>query len=74
VYGVPDKVDVEMLSEELWMTKDASEWVTYYTRTEDGEVVYEDKWNTEYDALIDEKGKKIPTPDVNVEPVLGGSG
>ncbi len=56
------------------MTEDASEWVTYYTRTEDGEVVYEDKWNTEYDALIDEKGKKIPTPIVNVEPVLGGSG
>ena len=74
VYGVPDDVTVEMSSEELWMTEDASEWVTYYTRTEDGEVVYEEKWNTEYDALIDEKGKKIPTPIVNVEPVLGGSG
>jgi vancomycin resistance protein YoaR len=73
VYGVPDNVNVEMSSEELWMSEDASEWVTYYTRTEGGEVVYEDKWNTEYDALIDDKGKKIPTPDVNVEPVLGGS-
>jgi vancomycin resistance protein YoaR len=74
VYGVPDNVTVEMWSEELWMTKDASEWVTYYQRMEGGEVVYEDQWNTEYDALIDDKGKKIPTPDVNVEPVLGGSG
>jgi vancomycin resistance protein YoaR len=73
VYGVPDNVSVEMWSEDLWMTQDASEWVTYYTRTEDGKVVYEDQWNTEYDALIDEKGKTIPTPDVNVEPVLGGS-
>jgi vancomycin resistance protein YoaR len=73
VYGVPDNVDVEMWSEEVWMTQDASEWVTYYTRTEDGKVVYEDKWNTEYDALIDEHGKKVPTPQVNVEPVLGGS-
>jgi vancomycin resistance protein YoaR len=74
VYGVPDDVYVEMSSEEVWMTEDASEWVTYYTRTEGGEVVYEDKWNTDYDALIDEKGKKIPTPDVWVEPVRGGSG
>jgi vancomycin resistance protein YoaR len=74
VYGVPDDVNVEMWSEKVWMTKDASEWVTYYTRTENGEVVYEDQWNTEYDALIDDKGKKIPTPKVNVEPVLGGSG
>ena len=74
VYGVPDNVTVEMWSEELWMTEDASEWVTYYQRMEGGEVVYEDKWNTEYDALIDDKGKKIPTPKVNVEPVLGGSG
>jgi vancomycin resistance protein YoaR len=73
VYGVPDDVSVEMWSEELWMTQNASEWVTYYARTEDGKVVYEDQWNTEYDALIDEKGKKIPTPDVNVEPVRGGS-
>jgi vancomycin resistance protein YoaR len=73
VYGVPDNVNVEMSSEELWMTEDASEWVTYYERTEGGDVVYEDRWKTEYDALIDDKGKKIPTPDVNVEPVLGGS-
>jgi vancomycin resistance protein YoaR len=73
VYGVPDDVYVEMSSEEVWMTEDASEWVTYYTRTEDGKVVYENQWNTEYDALIDEKGKKIPTPIVNVEPVRGGS-
>jgi len=71
VYGVPDKVDVEMSSEKLWMTEDASEWVTYYTRTENGEVAYEDKWKTEYGALIDDKGKKIPVPDVPVAEVDG---
>src|SRR3712207_8764088 len=48
---------------------DASEWVTYYTRTENGEVVYEDSWNTEYGALIDDKGKKIPIPEVPVAEV-----
>jgi vancomycin resistance protein YoaR len=74
VYGVPDDVSVEMWSDKLWLTKDASEWVTYYKRMEDGEVVYQDKWNTEYDALYDEHGKKIPTDIVNVEPVRGGSG
>ena len=74
VYGVPDDVSVEMWSDKLWLTKDASEWVTYYKRMEDGQVVYQDKWNTEYDALYDEHGKKIPTDIVNVEPVRGGSG
>jgi vancomycin resistance protein YoaR len=73
VYGVPDDVRVDMWSKKLWMTEDASEWVTYYTRREDGKVVYEDRWNTQYDALLDEHGHKIPTPAVNVEPVLGGS-
>jgi vancomycin resistance protein YoaR len=71
IYGVPDKVEVEMSSEPLYRHKDASEWVTYYTRTEDGEVVYEDRWNTEYGALIDDKGKKIPTPKVPVAEVDG---
>jgi vancomycin resistance protein YoaR len=71
IYGVPDKVEVEMWSEKVWMTEDASEWVTYYTRTENGEVVYEDSWNTEYGALIDDKGKKIKTDDVPVAEVDG---
>jgi vancomycin resistance protein YoaR len=71
VYGVPDKVEVEMSSEEVWMTQDASEWTTYYTRTENGKVVYEDQWNTEYDALIDDKGKKIPTPKVPIAEIDG---
>jgi vancomycin resistance protein YoaR len=71
VYGVPDKVEVEMYSEEVWMTEDASEWTTYYTRTENGEVVYEDQWNTEYGALIDDKGKKIKTDDVPIAEVDG---
>ncbi len=71
VYGVPDNVEVVMSSEEVWMTEDASEWTTYYTRTKNGEVVYEDQWNTEYDALIDDKGKKIPTPRVPIAEVDG---
>jgi vancomycin resistance protein YoaR len=71
IYGVPDKVEVEMWSEKVWMTENASEWTTYYTRTENGEVVYEDQWNTEYGALIDDKGKKIKTDDVPVAEVDG---
>jgi vancomycin resistance protein YoaR len=71
IYGVPDNVDVEMWSEKIWMTENASEWVTYYTRMENGKVVYGDQWNTEYGALIDEKGKKIPTPQVPVAEVDG---
>jgi vancomycin resistance protein YoaR len=69
VYGVPDNVDVEMWSDNLWMTEDASEWVTYYQRREGGKVVYEDKWTTEYDALYDEHGEKIEPEIVNVAPV-----
>ena len=60
-----------MWSEKVWMTENASEWTTYYTRTENGEVVYEDQWNTEYGALIDDKGKKIKTDDVPVAEVDG---
>jgi vancomycin resistance protein YoaR len=71
VYGVPDNVEVEMWSEPLYRHEDASEWVTHYSRTENGEVVYEDRWNTEYGALIDDKGKKIPTPKVPVAEVDG---
>ena len=51
--------------------QDASEWSTYYTRTENGKVVYEDQWNTEYSALIDDKGKKIPTPRVPIAEIDG---
>ncbi len=71
IYGVPDQVEVEMWSEKVWMTENASEWTTYYTRTENGEVVYEDQWNTEYGALIDDKGKKIPTPKVPIAEIDG---
>ena len=71
VYGVPDNVEVEMWSKPLYKHKDAAEWVTYYTRTENGEVVYEDSWNTEYGALIDDKGKKIPIPEVPVAEIDG---
>ena len=71
VYGVPDNVEVQMSSKKVWMTEDASEWTTFYTRTKDGEVVYKDRWNSEYSALYDDKGKKIPTPKVWVAAVDG---
>jgi vancomycin resistance protein YoaR len=71
VYGVPDKVKVQMSSEPLYKEENSSKWVTYYTRTDNGEVVYEDQWKTEYGALIDDKGKKIPTPKVPVAEVDG---
>jgi len=71
IYGVPDNIDVEMSSEEVWMTDDASKWVTYYERSEDGKVVYEDSWETRYDALVDDKGKKIKTPKVPIAEVDG---
>jgi vancomycin resistance protein YoaR len=71
VYGVPDDVDVEMWSKRVWMTPDASEWVTYYTRSENGKVAYEDRWNTEYGALIDDEGRKIPTPQVPIAEIDG---
>ena len=74
VYGVPQDVNVEMSSEPVWMTKNGSEWVTYYKRWENGKLAYTDQWHTQYDALYDEKGKKIPTDIVNVVGVDGGSG
>ena len=71
VYGVPDKVEVEMSSKPLFRNEDASKWVTYYTRKKGGKVVYRDQWTTPYSALTDDKGKKIPTPIVPVAEVDG---
>ena len=71
VYGVPDNVEVEMSSEEVWMTQDASEWITYYTRTKNGEVEHRENWKSSYSALYDDKGKKIPTPRVPIAEVSG---
>ena len=71
VYGVPDDVEVEMSSEKVWMTQDASEWITYYTRTKGGKVVHKESWKSAYSALYDEKGKKIPTPIVPIAEVNG---
>jgi vancomycin resistance protein YoaR len=71
VYGVPDKVEVEMSSEPIFKVEDASKWVTYYERTRNGKVVYSDQWETAYGALIDDEGKKIPTPQVPVAEVDG---
>ena len=64
VYGVPNNVEVEMSSEPVWQTEDGAEWVTYYTRYKDGKVEYKDSWNSQYSALYDDKGKKIPTKQV----------
>jgi vancomycin resistance protein YoaR len=71
VYGVPDKVEVEMSSEPIFRAEDASKWVTYYERTRNGKVVYRDQWETAYGALIDDEGKKIPTPQVPVAEIDG---
>ena len=44
-------------------------------KTVNGEVVFDGEYlRTEYGALVDEHGKEIPPTEVNVEPVLGGSG
>ena len=71
VYGVPDNVEVEMSSKPLYRTEDSSKWMAYYERTKNGKVVYRDQWATEYGALIDDEGKKIPTPVVPVAEVDG---
>ena len=64
VYGVPNNTRVEMSSEPVYQSRDAAEWTTYYTRYKNGEAVYEDSWNSDYTALYDEEGKKIPTKQV----------
>jgi vancomycin resistance protein YoaR len=71
VYGVPDNIEVEMSSEPVFMTEDASKWVTYYERTKNGKVVYRDQWETAYGALIDDEGKKLPPDIVPVAEVDG---
>jgi vancomycin resistance protein YoaR len=71
VYGVPDNVKVRMSSAKVWMTEDASEWSTSYERTKNGKVVYRKSWNSQYSALYDDKGKKIPTPIVPIAEVDG---
>ncbi len=70
VYGVPDNVEVTMSSEPVYRHHDASEWTTYYTRKENGKVVYRDQWKTDYGALK-EGGKTIPTSEVPVAEVDG---
>jgi vancomycin resistance protein YoaR len=70
VYGVPDNVDVTMSSEPVYRNAGASEWITYYTREENGKVVYKDNWKTDYLALV-EDGKPIPTSQVPVAEVNG---
>ena len=70
VYGVPDKVDVEMWSEPVYRTSDSAKWVTYMTRTENGEVTYDGELHTDtYDALIDEHGKKLEADEIPIAPV-----
>ena len=71
VYGVPDNVIVKMWSEPIYREENDSKWITYYKRLVNGKVVYSDTWETEYGALIDEHGQKIPTPEVPVAEVNG---
>ena len=71
VYGVPNNIEVEMSSEPVWENANGAEWVTYYTRYKNGEVDYEDSWNSAYSALYDEKGKKIPADQVPTAEVDG---
>jgi vancomycin resistance protein YoaR len=71
IYGVPDDVEVEMSSEPIYRKENSSQWITYYTRKKDGEVVYKDSWKTAYTALYDDKGKKIPTKKVPVAEIDG---
>ena len=67
-----DGLDIGPGLVESWESnEDASEWVTYYKRYKDGKLEYEDSWNSEYSALYDDKGKKIPTPKVEVAEVDG---
>ena len=70
VYGVPDKVEVKMRSESVYRTPDSAKWVTYMTRTENGEVTYDGELHTDtYDALIDEHGKKLKADEIPIAPV-----
>jgi vancomycin resistance protein YoaR len=71
VYGVPDNVSVKMWSEPVFREPDSSRWITYYRRMDNGKLVYKDDWTTDYGALIDDKGKKIPTPEVPVAEIDG---
>jgi vancomycin resistance protein YoaR len=71
VYGVPENIEVEMSSRPVYRNEDASKWMTYYERKKNGKVVFRDQWATAYGALIDDEGKKIPTPDVPVAEVNG---
>ena len=64
VYGVPDNIEVEMSSKPVFQNQDAAKWTTSYTRYKNGKAVYEDSWESDYDALYNEKGKKIPTKKV----------
>ncbi len=70
VYGVPDKVDVEMRSKPIYRTEDSAKWITYMTRTENGKVTYDGELHTDtYDALIDEHGKKLKADVIPIAPV-----
>ena len=71
VYGVPDKVDVEMWSKPVYRTPSEAKWVTYMTRTENGDVTYDGELHTDtYAALIDEKGKTLKANEIPVAPAI----
>jgi vancomycin resistance protein YoaR len=71
IYGRPSGTEVTLNSRPTFRGENASEWVTYKTVTRNGEVISDGQWfTTSYDALIDEKGKKIPPTDLDPAPVI----
>lgn len=70
IYGRPTNTQVEMNSEPVYRGTDASSWVTYKTITENGKVTFDGSvYTTDYQPLIDEKGKTIPPTDLTPAPV-----
>lgn len=70
IYGRPTGTQVQMNSEPTYRGTDASSWVTYKTITENGKVTFDGSvYTTDYQPLIDEKGKTIPPTDLTPAPV-----
>jgi len=71
IYGRPNGTVVQMNSKPNFRTEYASEWVTYKTVTRNGEVISDGPmFTTSYDALIDDKGQRIPPTDLDPAPVI----
>lgn len=70
IYGKPNGTEVTMRSRPTHMGADYSQWVTYKTVAQNGQVTYDGVLHKDtYQPLIDEKGKTIKPSDVYVPPV-----